>query len=140
MGVYCKNRILMISLILAASGVLTCGLALADIFLPRGSVIVVLASIPLLGIVALGGLLIFAWACDLLDRRGGFYGPRPTAGKSQKPWLQIITRDPSSTSPDEHLAAPKIAMPLRPLVDYPVNLRGRMCIQQNRRVAGRQEK
>ena len=70
MGVHGKNRLLMTSLILATSGVLTCGFALADIFLPRGSAIILLASIPLFGIVALGELLIFAWTCELLDRRG----------------------------------------------------------------------
>ena len=49
MGVYCKNRMLIISLALAASGILTCGLALSDIFLPRGSALVVLVSIPARG-------------------------------------------------------------------------------------------
>ena len=49
MCVYCRNRVLIISLALAGSGILTCGLALSDIFLPRGSAIVVLVSIPLLG-------------------------------------------------------------------------------------------
>ena len=62
---------LVISLILAASGILTCGLALSDIFLPRGSAVFVLASIPVLGVIILGVLVTFAWTCELFDRRGG---------------------------------------------------------------------
>ena len=84
MGLYCKNRLLIISLALAGSGILTCGLAIADIFLPRGSTIVVLASIPLLGAVALGVLIAFAWTCELLDRRGGLRLPRRTVSKAKR--------------------------------------------------------
>jgi hypothetical protein len=85
----------MISLALAASGILTCGLALVDIFLPHGSAVVVLASIPLLAAVALGVLAIFAWTCELLDRRGWPRLPRRTAGKANKSWHLIRARRPN---------------------------------------------
>jgi hypothetical protein len=120
MGIYYKNRMLIISLVLAASGVVTCGLALADIFLPRGSAIVVLASIPLLGAIALGGLIAFAWVCELLDRRGGLHLPTQTAPKSQKPWRVVGPGGPSSGAsdkqPDRRQPVPKTSLPLRPLI------------------------
>ena len=46
MGIYRTNRLLTISLALAGGGILACALALSDIFLPRGSAMVVLVSIP----------------------------------------------------------------------------------------------
>ena len=97
MGVYYKHRVLIISLILAASGILTCGLALADVFLPRGSALVVLVSIPVLGAAALGVLIAFAWTCELLDRRGGLRRPRRTVCKPRKSWRVVSARRPSSS-------------------------------------------
>ena len=94
MGVYLKNRLLVISLVLAASGILTCGLAVSDIFLPRGSAIVVLVSILLLGAVALGVLILFAWTCELLDRRSYLCVPRRTSGKAKEPWRVVAARRP----------------------------------------------
>ncbi|MGO9108377.1 MAG: hypothetical protein ACLP9L_04015 [Thermoguttaceae bacterium] len=137
MGVCYKNRALMVSLALAASGILTCGLALADIFLPRGSAVVLLASIPLLGALALGVLIIFAWTCELLDRHGYLRVPRRTACKPKKPWQVVSARRPNLFSTDERQAVAKTTLPLRPLFDYPVNLRGRMHFQGNRWVSGR---
>lgn len=89
MGVYFKNRVLIISLALAASGILTCGLALADIFLPRGSAMVLLLSVPVMGAVALGVLIAFAWTCELLDRRGWLRVPWRTARKASRLDLQV---------------------------------------------------
>ena len=137
MGVYCRNRVLIISLALAASGILTCCLALSDIFLPRGSAMTVLVSIPLLGAVVLGVLILFAWTCELLDRRGGLRVPRRTA---RKPRAMAGHQCPRAESglPDERRPEPKTALPpLRPLIDYPVNLRGTMRFRGNRRVSGR---
>ena len=86
MGVYPRIEMLIISLALAASGILTCGLALSDIFLPRGSALAVLALIPLLGAVWLRvSVSLFAWTCELLDRRGWLRGPTRTARKASKP-------------------------------------------------------
>ena len=136
MGVYCKNRVLIISLALAGSGILTCGLALSDIFLPRGSAMVVLASIPLLGIVVLGVLIIFAWTCELLDRRGGVSLPRSTTAKRKEPWQMVSARGPNLASGDAERAEPKTSRPLRPLVDYPVHLRGTIQLQGSRRASG----
>ncbi len=73
MCVHCRNRALVIGLVLSASGILTCAMALAEIFLPRGTTIAVLVSIPLFGAAALGVLVAFAWTCELLDRHGGLY-------------------------------------------------------------------
>jgi len=137
MGVYPKNRALMISLALAASGILTCGLALADVFLPRGSAVVLLASIPLLGGFAFGVLIIFAWTCDLLDRHGYFQAAGRTACKSEKPWTLVGARGPNRFSADESQRVAKTTPPLQPLIDYPVNLRGRMRFQGDRWVSGR---
>ncbi len=137
MGLYSKNRLLLISLALAASGILTCGLVLSDIFLPRGSAIVVLISIPLLGAVALGVLIAFAWTCELLDRRGGLRIPSWTACKPRKSWQVVSARGPNVSSADDRQPVPKTAMPLRPVIDYPVDLRGRMRFQGNRWILGR---
>ncbi len=97
MNIYYKNRALTISLALAASGILTCGMALVDIFLPRGSAILALASIPLLGALALGVLIAFAWTCELLDRRGGLPRPKWTVCKPKKSWRVVGARRPSSS-------------------------------------------
>ena len=137
MGVYCKNRVLIISLALAGSGILTCGLALSDIFLPRGSTMVVLASVPLLGIVVLGVLIIFAWTCELVDRRGGISLSRPATAKQKEPWQMVSARGPNLASGDGRRPEPKTSLPARPLVDYPVKLRGTMQLHQgSRRVSG----
>lgn len=137
MSGYRNHRLLTVSLALAASGVLTCGLALADIVLPRGSAIVVLVSIPLLAAVALGVLIAFAWTCELVDRRGGLRIPRWTACKSRKPWQLVSARGPSISITGARRPASKTALPLRPMIDYPVNLRGRMRFQGNRWIPGR---
>ncbi len=137
MGIYCKNRVLIISLALAASGILTCGLALSDIFLPRGSAMLVLISIPLLAAVAFGVLIIFAWTCELLDRRGWLRAPSRTALKAHKTWQIITARGPKLASNDDRQPEPKTVTPLRPLIDYPLNLRGTMHFQGTRRVSGR---
>jgi hypothetical protein len=115
MGVYFKNRMLMISLALAASGILTCGLALADTFLPQGSTLVVLASIPLLAVAAMAVLVAFAWACELLDRRGGLRVLWQTACNNQTLW-HVVTGGPKPGAADGRQAAPKTAVPLRPLI------------------------
>ncbi|MGA2254553.1 MAG: hypothetical protein ABSG53_07830 [Thermoguttaceae bacterium] len=132
MGIYCKNRMLMISLALAASGILTCGLALSDVFLPRGSAIIVLVSIPLLGALALGVLIAFAWTCELLDRRGYLRPPRRTACKPIKPWQVASARGPNLDSANGRKPAPMAPMSLRPLIDYPVNVRGTIHFHDNR--------
>ncbi len=137
MGVYYKNRALTISLALAASGILTCGMALADIFLPRGSAIVLLASVPLLGALAFGALIAFAWTCELLDRRGYLPVPRRKACTPRKSWQVVSARGPILPSPDEFQPVPKTALPPRPLIDYVVNLRGRMHLRGNRAAYGR---
>ena len=130
MGIYSNNRVLIISLALAASGLLTCGLALSDIFLPRGSAIVVLVSIPLLAAIAFGVLVIFAWTCELLDRRGWPRFPRRTTRKANKPWHIISARRPNPASLDERQSKPTASTPpLGRLIDYPVNLRGTMHFQ-----------
>jgi len=136
MGVYYKNRVWAISLALAAGGILTCGMVLAKIFLPRGSAIAVFVSIPLLGAVVLGVLVAFAWACELLDRRGGIRFPARTACKPRERWLVVSTRGPDLATIAERQPATKPAMPLWPLIDYPVNLRGRMHFPGNRRSHG----
>jgi hypothetical protein len=137
MSAYRKNRVLIISLALAGSGVLTCSLALSDIFLPRGSAIVALASIPLLGTIVLGVLIVFAWSCELLDRRGGLRVPGQAAGKPGKPRQTVDNaRGPNRTCTDERQPTAKVSLPMRPLIDYPVNLRGRIHSQGNRRVSG----
>jgi len=138
MGVYCKNRVLIISLTLAASGILTCGLALSDIFLPRGSALVVLASIPVLGAVAFGVLIIFAWTCELLDRRGWLRGPTRTARKASRPAQVISARGPSLASVNNRQPERKTSLPsLRPAIGYPVNLRGTTRFQGTPPVSGR---
>jgi hypothetical protein len=115
MCVYCKNRVLIIGLLLISSGVLTCGLALADRSLPHGSAMAVLVSIPLLGAVALGVLTTFAWVCELLDRRGDLRLPRPRAFKSQEPQQVVRPGGPSRGPPGQRQAAARTSLPLRPL-------------------------
>ncbi len=139
MGVYCRNRVLIISLALAGSAILTCGLALSDILLPRGSAIVVLGSIPLLGAIVWGVLIVFAWTCELLDRHDCLRVAMRTAGRPRKPWQVVSALGPNLASIDERQPESKASKPpLRPLIDYPVNLRGRMHFQGNRPGSGRQ--
>ena len=112
MGINYKNRALIISLALAASGILTCGLALADIFLPRGSAILVLVSIPLLG-----GLV--AGRVDRLRLDLRIVGParlpsrsKPNGSQAKKPWQVVSARGPNaccSSKPYLHATA----------IDYP---------------------
>jgi hypothetical protein len=106
MSINYKNRALIISLALAASGILTCGLALADIFLPRGVAILLLVSIPLLGGLVLGVLIAFAWTCEWLDRRGYLRVPSRTARKPRKPWQAVGARGPNLLSNPTHHASP----------------------------------
>ncbi len=137
MGGPYQNRALMISLALAASGILTCGLALADTFLPRGSTIVVLVTIPLLGAFALAVLILFAWICELLDRRGYLGVARQTTCKLNKPGQAINPHGSNRPGLDQGQSSPKTALPTRPLIDYPVNLGGKMSFQGSRWVSGR---
>ena len=137
---YCRNRVLIISLALAGSGILTCGLALSDILLPRGSAIVVLASIPLLGAIVLGVMIVFAWTCDLLDQRDCLRVPEPIAGKPATPWQIVSAQGANLASLGERQPESKTSkQPLRPLIDYPVKLRGRVHFQGSRWGSGRRD-
>ncbi len=136
MGAPFKNRMLTVSVALAASGIMTCGVALSDIFLPRGSAVLVLASIPLLGGIVLGVLIAFAWTCEWLDRRGWLRAAGLKARTKCNPAQVVSTRSPNLDSSPERQPAPKTSSPLRPLIDYPLNLRGRMPFPGNRRVSG----
>ena len=49
MGAPFKNRMLTVSVALAASGIMTCGVALSDIFLPRGSAVLCAGLDPAVG-------------------------------------------------------------------------------------------
>jgi len=136
MGILCKNRLLIISLTMASSGILTCGLALSDIFLPRGSAMVVLISIPLLAAIALAVLVAFAWACEMLDRRGYLRNPTRSGGEAKRRWQIISVRGPLLPFHSEGRPAVNTPKPLRPLVDYPVNLRGRAHFDGSRWASG----
>jgi uncharacterized membrane protein YbhN (UPF0104 family) len=131
-----RNRVLTISLALAASGILTSSLALLDVFCPQLSTLAVLAFVPLLGAIVLGTLMAFAWTCEALDRRGYLRGEQRVRRKSKMPRHVVSARGPQVAIPQEH-AMP--AMPLaspRPLIHYPVNLRGTIHFSGNRWASG----
>jgi hypothetical protein len=116
-----RNRVLTISLALAASGILTSSLAVLDVFCPHLSTLAVLALVPLLGAIALVTLMAFAWTCEMLDRRGYLQRPRRWA-KSKTPAHVVCARGPQVVIPQQRSVRP--VMPQRPLIDYPLNLRG----------------
>ena len=136
MGILCKNRLLIISLTMASSGILTCGLALSDIFLPRGSAMVVLISIPLLAAIALAVLVAFAWACEMLDRAGTSAIQLGAAARQRGAGRLFSVRGPLLPFHSEGRPAVNTPKPLRPLVDYPVNLRGRAHFDGSRWASG----
>ena len=122
-GIFSRNRLLIVSLAIAASGILTCGMALADIFLPHGTAIFVLVSIPAIAVGVFAMLFAFAWTCEMLDRRGYLRRPIQIGGEAKGAWQIVLVREP--LQPSERQPVLTIRKPLRPLIDYPVNLRGR---------------
>ena len=58
------NKLIAVSSALAAAGVLTCAVALLDVFMPKESLAAFLASMALLGLVVTGVLIGYTWACD----------------------------------------------------------------------------
>ena len=58
------NKLIAASSALAAAGVLTCGAASFDVFLPKGTLTAFLASMALLGLLVSGVVIGFTWACD----------------------------------------------------------------------------
>ncbi len=132
-----RIAMLIISLALAASGILTCGLALSDIFLPRGSALAVLALIPLLGRSRIWRVDHLRMDLRTVGPRGWLRVPTRTARKASKPSQIVSIRGPNPASIDERPPEPKTAVPLRPLIDYPVRLRGTMRFQGTHRVSGR---
>jgi hypothetical protein len=123
MGISSTNRITTVSLALGASGILTCGLALSDIFFPPLSTTAKLIAIPALAAVVFGALFAFAWACEMLDRRGYLHGPARKTRRAGSPRQVVCARGPQIAVPRERPAA-KTPVPLRPLIHYPIHLRG----------------
>jgi hypothetical protein len=62
------NRLIAASWALAAAGILACAGALLDAFLPRGSILGVLAWIAVLALVVAGTIAGFVWGCDKCER------------------------------------------------------------------------
>ena len=58
------NKLIAASSALAAAGVLACGAALFDAFMPKGTLTAFLASMALLGLLVSGVMIGFTWACD----------------------------------------------------------------------------
>ena len=58
------NKLTVISLALAAGGVLTCAGALLDVFIPSGSLVGFLARMLVLGFAITGVVIGFTWSCD----------------------------------------------------------------------------
>ena len=61
---HCWNKLTAISVALAAAGVLMCAVALLDVFIPRGSVLGFLTWMVVLGIIIIGTVVGYTWACD----------------------------------------------------------------------------
>jgi hypothetical protein len=59
-----KNKVLVVSLALAVAGILTCGGALSDVFMPRGSATAFLVAMTVLFLLVSGLVIAFIWACD----------------------------------------------------------------------------
>jgi hypothetical protein len=61
---HCWNKLTVMSFTLAAAGILACAVALLDVFIPRGSVLGFLAWMVVLGIIVIGTVIGYTWACD----------------------------------------------------------------------------
>ena len=123
MGVFRENRVLTASVALAFGGVLTCGLALVDEFLPRGSAPLALAAIPLLGALAVSVLIIFARTFDLLDHGAYLSEPEKTASNPRSNWRVSLTlRTDSLGGPQPGIES---ALSLRPSIDHAMTIRGK---------------
>ena len=68
------NKVLAISFILAAAGILACIAALFDNLVPKGSLLAFLAAMIPLGVAIIGVLIAFAWFCDKCEDY--FYGTK----------------------------------------------------------------
>lgn len=71
------NKMLALSFILAAAGILACVAALFDNLVPKGSLLAFLAAVIPLGVVIVGVLIAFAWFCDKCEDY--FYGAKDEA-------------------------------------------------------------
>jgi hypothetical protein len=58
------NKVLAISFVLAAAGILACIAALFDNLVPKGSLLAFLAAMIPLGLLIVGILIAFVWLCD----------------------------------------------------------------------------
>ena len=86
-----RNKMLMVSLSMAAAGILACMAAVYDSLVPRGSLVAFLATMFPLALLVAGIVVSFVWLCEHFEtssqrrddagcRRGGRSFPRPASG------------------------------------------------------------
>jgi hypothetical protein len=67
MGWQAKNKMLIVSLSLAAAGILACIGALYDTLVPKGSLLAFLATMLPLGLLVAGIVVVFVWLCERFE-------------------------------------------------------------------------
>ena len=114
---HCWNKLIAVSVALAAAGILACAGALLDAFIPRGSVLGFLTWMVMLGIIVIGTVVGYTWVCDKcegyfngrLDRLLSRCKPKrsdeanPGAAVSQRPTEPKVVHDTRSTSDTRQL-------------------------------------
>jgi len=96
-----KNKMLVVSLSLAAAGMLACIAAVYDSFVPKGSLLAFLATMLPLGLLVAGIIAVFVWLCERFEgtperrdeQRSKLRPPEfPTTGERQRHFLDEIER------------------------------------------------
>ena len=67
MGWQAKNKMLIVSLSLAAAGILACVGALYDTLVPKGSLVAFFATMLPLGLLVAGIVVVFVWLCERFE-------------------------------------------------------------------------
>jgi hypothetical protein len=64
MGSHGSNKLIAMSVAMAAAGILACAAALFDVFIPQGSIVGLCIRMTLLGVAVAGGVVGYTWVCD----------------------------------------------------------------------------
>jgi hypothetical protein len=84
---------------MAAAGILTCAVALLDVFIPAGSLVGFLAKMALLGLAVTGVVIGYTWLCDKCESY--FLGRR-------EPFLDDSESDPNEVVSPKTAVSPRV--------------------------------
>ena len=96
-----RNKMLVVSLSMAAAGILACIAAVYDSFVPKGSLLAFLATMVPLGLLVAGIIVVFVWLCEHFEssperrdeQRLKLRPPEfPTASERRRHFLDEIER------------------------------------------------